>query len=26
VLEGDPRRITLVKIRGLVRTPQHDQG
>jgi len=26
VLEGDPRRITLVKIRGLVRTPQLDQG
>jgi CBS domain containing-hemolysin-like protein len=26
VLEGDPRRITLVKIRGLVRTPQHDEG
>ena len=26
VLEGDPRRITLVKVRGLVRTPQHDQG
>ena len=26
VMEGDPRRITLVKIRGLVRTPQHDQG
>ena len=26
VLEGDPRRITLVKIRGLARVPQHDQG
>ena len=26
VLEGDPRRITLVKIRGLKRTPQHDKG
>ncbi|ADE39830.1 hemolysin family protein [Candidatus Puniceispirillum marinum] len=26
VLEGDPRRITLVKIRGLARVPQHDQS
>lgn len=26
VLEGDPRRITLVKIRGLARVPQHDHG
>ena len=26
VLEGDPRRITLVKIRGLARVPQYDQS